>query len=249
MVDHLILFDILDPVEERYCFKDIASAREVARLLENGATEECIIAAGARLRDRGLRVSEARLQGAPWGGLMLGFETQWTTLDGQFAFDLGDVAPKADELHARARAHEDAGEFREAERLYRLLCRIDRSDPTYPFDLGDVLLNQKLYDAAILAFVETFQRDPTSADPVYNIARIKAERGETEAAIASYREALKIEPDHAFARFNLALLLTNARRFAEALPLWTAIVQSGSDDKALARKAALLCRREMRANC
>jgi hypothetical protein len=44
----------------------------------------------------------------------------------------------------------------------------------------------------------------------------------------------------------LALLLTNARRFAEALPLWTAIVQSEADDKALARKAALLCRLEMR---
>ena len=53
VVDRLILFDILDPVEARYCFKDIASAREVARLLQNGATEESIIAAGARLRDRG----------------------------------------------------------------------------------------------------------------------------------------------------------------------------------------------------
>jgi tetratricopeptide (TPR) repeat protein len=246
VVDRLILFDILDPVEARYCFKDIASAREVARLLQNGATEESIIAAGARLRDRGLRVSEARLQGAPWGGLLLGLDAQVTTLDGQFALDLGDVAPQADELHARARVHEDAGECREAERLYRILCRIDRADPTYPFDLGNVLLNQKLYDAAILAFIEAFQRDPTSADPVYNIARIKAERGETQAAVDSYREALKIEPGHAFARFNLALLLTNARRFAEALPLWTAIVQSEADDKALARKAALLCRLEMR---
>jgi tetratricopeptide (TPR) repeat protein len=114
---------------------------------------------------------------------MVGFDAQVTTLDGQFAFDLGDVAPQADELHARARVYADAGDWREAERLYRLLCRIDRSDPSYPFDLGNVLLNQKLYDAAILAFVEAFQRDPTSADPVYNIARIKAERGETQAAM------------------------------------------------------------------
>ena len=246
-IDRLILFDILDPVDGSYCFKDVASAREVARLLQEGATEADIVATGSRLRDRGLRVSEARLCGAPWGGLMLGWDAQLTTIEGQFALDLGDVLPDPDDLFGRALAHEEDGDLGKAEGLYRVLARLDRADPVAPFNLGNVLRQQGRHEEALLAFEEAFRRDTSSPDPLYNMALIKSAKGDEDGAEECYREALKIDPEHGFARYNLALMLTNSGRFGEALPLWTAIAQPETDDRDMARKAALLCRLEMRA--
>lgn len=248
-VERLALFDLLDPAEALFGFRDLASAREAARLLGAGVEMSALLSAGAALRRRGLRLSEARLSAAPWGDLALGRAPHLATFDGQLTLDLGETPVRVADLAEAAEDYEEAGDPGRAEGLYRIAARIDRWDPVLPFNLANVLYAQGREAEAIIAYQTALARDPGYVDALYNLGVLSSLRDCNEDAERYYRTALGLEPAHSEARFNLALLLTQMRRFPDALALWEEFIRCGPsrEDLSQARRYALMCRMEMAA--
>jgi FOG: TPR repeat len=241
LVDNLILFDILDPHQDVFSFHDMASARTVARLLREGVTERSVLTAGSRLRSMGMRISEARLE-AVRDTLKRAYGDCFMTLDGQIELPLPTEEVDPDEMFERALVLEAIGLHEEAEAIHRSLCSVCPRDERFPFALGNILAVMGRFDEAIVAHLEANRRDRTFADPIFNIGTIYEARGAPQDAEKAYTMALGIDPEHVDARFNLAVLLTSAGRYAEALPHWELLMGGKGEDKAVARRAALLCR-------
>jgi predicted O-linked N-acetylglucosamine transferase (SPINDLY family) len=117
-------------------------------------------------------------------------------------------------------ALEAAGEHPRAERCYRdVLAR----DPAHADALGNLAnLRYAQHDyaetTAIYDRLFAIRRDaPAAVHTQRAIAQMNA--GRKDAAEASFREALRRAPDDARLHLNLARLLTNERRYADAEPL------------------------------
>src|SRR5688500_7114181 len=65
----LALFDVLEPVDERYSYRDLVAAREAGRLLAQGVALRHILEASITLRRRGSHLAETRLAEGPRGEL------------------------------------------------------------------------------------------------------------------------------------------------------------------------------------
>ncbi|HLM13718.1 MAG TPA: hypothetical protein VK362_15105, partial [Reyranella sp.] len=61
LVSCLVLFDVLEPVDERFAWRDLVAAREAARLLKRGVAIGDVLQASIALRRRGGNLAEARL--------------------------------------------------------------------------------------------------------------------------------------------------------------------------------------------
>jgi Flp pilus assembly protein TadD len=57
----------------------------------------------------------------------------------------------------------------------------------------------------------------TTTSVLHNLAWLRAQRGEEEAAVAGYRAAVALDPDFSEAQLDLALLLEKRGRHREAL--------------------------------
>ncbi len=248
-IKDLVLFDVLDPVDGRFGFVDIACAREAARLLAEGSTLDDICAAGARLRERGLRLTAGRLCGTPWGALAVRDAEQFGDLDGQLALGLEEAPAWAEALFEEAEIAEEDGDLARAESLYRQAMHADKKDPAIPFNLGNILQQRGRTDEAIGAYLSAIKRDPNCADAFYNMAILRTTRRQEPEAERCYRAALEIDPDHLGSLFNLALLLTRCERYADALPLWERAAEIDGDrqDATRARRSAQLCRMALHA--
>ncbi len=64
-----MLFDVLEPVDERFAWGDLVAAREAARLLKQGVAIGDVLEASVALRRRGSNLAEARLTEGPTGEL------------------------------------------------------------------------------------------------------------------------------------------------------------------------------------
>ena len=135
----LALFDVLEPLEERYGYRDLLAAREVARGLRDGLTLHAIVQASFALRQSGRSLSDTRLSEAPWGEIVQSVAGRPGDLKGQFTLPLDEAFESADELFERGEDAEIAGDLAGAERWYGLAMKIDRTDPVIPFNLGNVL--------------------------------------------------------------------------------------------------------------
>lgn len=244
----LALFDLLWPLGNRYGYQDLATARQVARLLAAGQRLASIVDAGTVLAEHGLRLAQVRLVEAPWG---LGQEIggKLARLDGQLALTLDHEAADAAECFAQAETAEHGGDLAEAERWYAKAERIDRNDPVLPFNRGNVLAKAGRLRDAQLAFRQALARDPSFAEAAFNLARSYEAEGESDGALRSYDLALAAHAAYPEAVFNRARLLTELGRYPEALPLWHTFVQAWPDDPDIghARRLALLCRLQAQA--
>lgn len=243
IVESLAIYDVLDAVEGRFSFLDLAVARQARRLLDEGVALNLVLQTGAALRVRGLRLNSTTLRETPWGTLATAVGEDLATAEGQLELPLAEPRVRFDEIFDTAEECEVEGDLAGAERLYRLAARIDSSEPFCMFNLGNVLARCGRDDEAVWAFLQAAGRDAVvSADCHYNIAILNSRGGETAKAEQAYRQALEHNPSHDDARHNLALLLSEQSRYAEALPLWAALAREGS---VLARRQSSLCRMAM----
>jgi len=246
LVECLELYDVLEPVDDAYSYRDLASAREAARLIERGLALDEIVAAAAIIRRRGLRLCEAHLTEAPWGGTVQELGGRLMELDGQFTLPLSEAPCHLYDILADAERLESEGDMAAAARLYRIAIDIDRTDPVLPFNLGNVLDAQGLAEEAILSYQRSLACAPDFADAWYNLAIIYGRLRRTGDAVTSYRKALEANPEYEDALYNLAMLLTQSGSYAEALALWERFLAlAPSGDLIQARRSALLCRLEL----
>jgi tetratricopeptide (TPR) repeat protein len=242
----LALFDVLEPVDGLYAYRDLVAAREAGRLLAGGVELRQVLEAAIGLRRRGLHLAETRLAEGPSGNLLRELSGQLAELNGQFSMrleheGLDDVVAKAEE----AEAEED---HETAETLYTTALRADASDPVIPFNLGNVFDAQGRSADAKIAWQIAIARDPAFAEAWYNLAMAAEDDEQSDLAIAQYRRAVQARPDFADGHFNLGLLLTKLERFEEALVAWERYLALApqSTQAATAKRAAALCRMKIK---
>jgi tetratricopeptide (TPR) repeat protein len=240
----LALFDVIEPEDERYAYRDLVAAREAGRLLARGIELCRVLEAAVSLRRRGHSLAETRLAEGPSGELVRELSGQLAELSGQLTIPLDREARSVDELVAAAESAEEAGDLAIAESLYTTALRADANDPVLAFNLGNIFAAQGRPAEAKIAWQISVAREPAFADAWYNLAMAAEDEEQIDLAIAQYRRAVRAQSDYADAHFNLALLLTRLERCAEALPLWDRFLElePHSRQARTAKRAAALCR-------
>jgi tetratricopeptide (TPR) repeat protein len=244
----LALFDVLDPADNRYAYRDLVAAREAGRLLARGIELRQVLEAAIALRRRGTHLAETRLAEGPSGELLRELGGQLAELSGQLTMRLDPETRSIDDVVAAAEKAEESDDLAAAENLYTTALRADADDPVIPFNLGNVFDAQGRSAEAKIAWQIAVARDPAFAEAWYNLALAAEDERHADLAVAQYRRAVQARPDYADAHFNLALLLTKLDRCDEALPVWERFLElePGSRQAATAKRAAALCRMEMK---
>lgn len=244
----LALFDVLEPADDRYAYRDVVAAREAGRLLAGGIELRRVLEAAIALRRRGTHLAESRLAEGPSGELLRELSGQLAELSGQLTMRLDHDVRSVDELVAAAEMAEESSDLAAAENLYTTALRADSNDPVLPFNLGNVFEAQGRSAEAKIAWQIAVARDPAFAEAWYNLAMAAEDEKHTDLAIAEYRRAVQARPDYGDAHFNFALLLTKLNRYREALTVWERFLElePQSRQAATAKRGAALCRMEVK---
>ena len=240
----LALFDVLGPVDGRYSYVDLVTARAVGQLFSSGVVFPKIIAAALALERQGERLSNVRLAGAPWGAVLKVLEGTLAEIDGQFLLPLEGSDLDADGVFALAEESEQDGDLVTARRWYELAARLDATDPVIPFNLGNVLDELGFTREAEIAYRQAIARSPDMADAWFNLGLLQEKNERERDALASYQRAFAIDPTYANALHNAALLHMRRREFAAAVQLLEQIRPTSPADAAEIRRLAHLCRLE-----
>jgi tetratricopeptide (TPR) repeat protein len=125
----------------------------------------------------------------PWGHYMLGLS----------AWKRGDVA--------------------KSEQAFEQALRLDPSHMKSLLNESRLFIDQKRYDDAIDRLTRASELDPESPVVYRLLGRTYQAKGDTAEAIEAYRAAIEVNESDAWSMNNLGLLLLEANRADEALPL------------------------------
>jgi tetratricopeptide (TPR) repeat protein len=242
----LALYDVLDPVEETFSYRDLVVARMIGRLYASGAPLPKIVMAAMSLEQHGVDLATARLSESSWGEIVQEIEGRPARLDGQLLLPLEGDDIDADEAFDRAEISESEGDLPTARRWYELAARLDRKDGVILFNLGNVLDALGETREAEIAYLQAIARSPDLGDAWFNLGVMHEKVGRYEDALGSYSNALSVEPTFADALYNAAALCMRLRRFEAALPLWEQLARTTTEGAAEAKRLAHLCRLELR---
>jgi tetratricopeptide (TPR) repeat protein len=247
----LVLFDLIEPCDGQCSFRDLVSAREVARLLREGLDLPAILAAAEQVvrrspaRDHPL--TRLKLVGDGPGQLARWIDGARGELDGQMRLPLPRTDnPSVDELFENAEEAEQAGDLATAEALYRRCIALDRSDPIALFNLANVLCAQERGAPARLYLQLAVSLDPGLAEAWYNLALLLDAEGDRDAARVALERAIEADADYADPLYNLAHLEFEAGAFASARALWQRYLTLDPDSEwsRKARHGLALCQRQ-----
>jgi tetratricopeptide (TPR) repeat protein len=210
VLDRLVLFDVVEPVAGRFGFRDLVAVRDVARLLEDGASLAEVVESTATLRRRDPQrhLSQVRLARSRDDGIVLKIGDRAADLDGQMQLPmpLADRNPSVDEIFEAAEIAEQEGDLAAAEAGYRRCLDLERDDPTTAFNLANVLRDQGRLREARLYFQHAIAADPDYVEAHYNLADVHDKEGHRDLAKAELRRAVALDDRYADAIFNLAQL-------------------------------------------
>jgi tetratricopeptide (TPR) repeat protein len=244
-IRELAQLSLLDERGGHFSFRDLASARQIAKLLTDGVRLSEIIRAVSQIRKwlPEVGLANVRLHAGPSYSLEVEQPGGRTDKNGQFVLAVDHSQNNPDDLFEQAQSAEEAGDIAEAERLYRILMKSDPTDASAPFNLGNLLRASARSVEAEAAFRAATRTDPTFADAWYNLGDLLDEQGRVEAAIECLRTALRVAPDYADAMFNLALLLQRTNQYSEAANYWRSYLASDgqSDWASRARRSLKFC--------
>ncbi len=163
VVEQLSMFGLIEAREGLYGFRDLAAARQVARLLGSGIVLSLITRSLRDIRQwlPDARLSNLRLFPESSDQILVEQVLGRTDSKGQFVLPVEKPSDAgADGAFAQAQAAEEAGEFATAESLYRRVMKLDPSDPAAGLNLGNLLR-----DARRMVEAEAAYRWAVKADP------------------------------------------------------------------------------------
>jgi tetratricopeptide (TPR) repeat protein len=249
MVRELSQLSLLDERDGRFGFRDLASARQIAKLLNDGVRLSEIIRAVSEIRkwlpDAGL--SAVRLHAGALSDVQVEQPGGRTDKYGQFVLAVDGARDDPDDLFDRAHAAEQVGDIAEAERLYRFLMKSDPTDASAPFNLGNMFRAAAHTVEAEAALRAATRANPAFAEAWYNLADLLDDQGRSESAIECLRKAVVVAPDYIDAMFNLALLLQRKGAYGEAADYWRRYLAKdrASEWAAPARRSLKFCEIQM----
>jgi tetratricopeptide (TPR) repeat protein len=218
VIEQLALFGLLDGRANRFGFRDLTAARQLAELFQSGVALSTITKSLAAIRKwlPDAALSNLRLYPAASDAILVEHMKGRTDKTGQFVLPVDEARENADELFEQAQSAEEAKDIETAQRLYRRVMRIDPSDPAAAFNLGNLLrsIGQKV--EAEKAYRAATKADAGFAEAWYNLADILAD----DKAAVCLERAVAADPDYADAIFNLGMLHQRNERVAEAAICW-----------------------------
>jgi tetratricopeptide (TPR) repeat protein len=245
VVDQLTMFGLIEARGGLYGFRDLAAARQVASLFAAGTALSTITKSLSEIRKwlPDVRLSNLKLFPESSDRLMVEQMQGRTDSRGQYMLDVDAPADDAEAIFATAQAAEETGDVETAERLYNRVMKLDPTEPTAAFNLGNVLRASGRNLEAEAAYGAAVKADPSFATAWYNLADMLDDQRRTAEAIACLRRALDADPAYLDAMFNLALLLQRLERHAEAAQWWRRYlaVDASSPWAARARRALKFC--------
>jgi tetratricopeptide (TPR) repeat protein len=245
VVDQLAMFGLIEARGGGFGFRDVAAARQVARLLAAGTALSVITKSLREIRKwlPDARLSNLRLFPESSDRILVEQVKGRTDKTGQFILDVEKPGGDADAAFEDAQLAEEAGDAATAERLYRRAMNMDPADPAAPFNLGNVMRSIGRSLEAETAYRAAIKADPRFAQAWYNLADVLDDQRRTKEAIACLDRALEADPGYADAMFNMALLLQRIERHADAAEWWRRYlsVDGNSAWAAHARRAMKYC--------
>ena len=245
VVEQLVEFGLLDPRDNRFGFRDLAAARQIADLLGGGVKLSAICQSLHELRawlpDAGL--PNIRLVPAGTDDLVVSYLERETNTRGQYVLPLEQAVDDAETVFERAELAEQNEDWTAAERLYRRAMRLDPRNAAASFNLANMLRDLGRRVEAEGLFRATTKLDPMLAEAWFNLADVLDEGCRREEAVAMLTRAIDIDPDYADAFFNLGLLEQKLGHFDQAARHWRKYLTLDTEShwSARARRALKYC--------
>jgi len=123
----------------------------------------------------------------------------------------------------------DKGRFREALKEYLVAIELEPQSPTAHYNLGSFLSTHG-YDLAVSEYKEALAVEWDYPDAHLNLGLTYAERGLFHEALASYEEALRLDPKDPVAKHEMATVLMDMGRPGEAISLLRDVVKVEGDN-------------------
>jgi tetratricopeptide (TPR) repeat protein len=245
MIDEFAMFGLLEPEGGLFGFRDLAASRQIASLLAAGVKLSTVTLSLAAIRtwlpDAGL--ANLRLYPETNGGLLVETGQGRTDKKGQFVLPIEPEGRNVDSIFEEALAAEQEEDWARAERLYRLLMKLDPEESAAAFNLANIFCALNKPVEAETSYREAVARDPNFAEAWYNLGGLLEEQRRMPEAIRCLERAIKADPGYADAVFNLALLLQRQERLEEAAAQWQHYlgIDRSTDWAARAKRALKLC--------
>jgi tetratricopeptide (TPR) repeat protein len=222
VIGELTAFGLLDGRDDRFGFRDLTAARQIAELFRSGVALSTITKSLNAIRKwlPDAALSNLRLYPATSDAILVQQLKGRTDQTGQFVLPVGEAAEDADALFEEAQAAEEARDIETAQRLYRKVMRMDPKDPAAAFNLGNLLRSMGRKVEAEAAYRAATKADPDFAEAWYNLADMLDDQGQADKAVACLTRALDADPNYADALFNLGLQHQRQDRHAEAAACW-----------------------------
>src|SRR5712691_327965 len=222
VIDELTAFGLLHSREDRYGFRDLTAARQLAELFKLGVTLSTITRSLSEIRKwlPDAALSNLRLYPAASDAIVIEHMKGRTDKTGQFVLPVDEARENADALFEQAQAAEEAKDLESAQRLYRRVMRVDPGDPTAAFNLGNLLRSAGRKVEAEAAYRAATKADPRFAEAWYNLADMLDDQVKSDQAVTCLERALDADPNYADAIFNLGLLHQRNERHADAAAYW-----------------------------
>ncbi|MBI5435488.1 MAG: tetratricopeptide repeat protein [Planctomycetes bacterium] len=111
---------------------------------------------------------------------------------------------------------EELGTWHGFYRARRIQIREHPNDPLPKLGLAQLLLEAREYARAEALLVTLTQAEPTFANGWFHLGEARRKQRDLAGASAAYTRALETDPEHAFARFNRAVIARMEQRDADA---------------------------------
>ncbi|NJO39661.1 MAG: tetratricopeptide repeat protein [Cyanobacteria bacterium CRU_2_1] len=137
--------------------------------------------------------------------------------------------PDSQSLFQTAIQQHQAGQFQQAETLYRQVLQ-EQPDQVEALHLLGVLLHQTGQHQAAVELISTaIALKPDYPEAMYNLGLALQEQGQLEEAIAYYEKALNLKPDYLDAHNNVGNILKVQGKFAEAIASYQKVIDLKAD--------------------
>ena len=180
MIQELAQLGLLDERDGRFGFRDLASARQIAKLLNDGVRLSEIIRAVSEIRKW---LPDARTW--PGSGFMLAPSATFRSSSpaaartNMVSSSWRSITPGMIPMNCSIgpTLRRQIGDIAEAERLYRLLMKSDPTDASAPFNLGNMLRAASRTVEAEAALRAATRANPAFAEAWYNLADLLDDQG------------------------------------------------------------------------